>query len=145
MSSKSLFWTGIVDEKSAKKVARQGIWASLLVGVPMAMYALYFKKYYSLIDVSLYFIIAFGIFKMSRVAAFSGFLLYLIEVIVTFRNGHSLRVLWIFAMFFLFLNGIRGTICYHKLIEKKGESIEKSLADYQEELEGRLNNPSEKF
>lgn len=142
MGYKKHFLPEIIDEKTAKKTARQGIWASLWVGISITLLALIFKNYLGLVDAVLFFIIAFGIYKMSKFAAYSGLFLYIVEVAANVYSNHKISNLaTAIIIIIMFVNGVRGTVAYNKLKKEKSEDIEKNLTDYQKMLEEKINNP----
>ncbi|MEM9216666.1 MAG: hypothetical protein AAGD25_20245 [Cyanobacteria bacterium P01_F01_bin.150] len=118
----------------ARKTAKQGYWASLLVagattaiiligiwaGQPITGMDI---NLWAFIDVSIYVAIAIGIYRMSRIAAIAGLSLYVINQIymltVTGPRASGLGIMLLIV--FAFINGIRGTFAYHRL-KKYGES-----------------------
>jgi hypothetical protein len=67
-----------------------------------------------LVDVSMFWIIACGLYKMSRTAAIAGLCLYLIETIHLWLIYGLLDVPVTMIIILLFANSIRGTFAYHK-------------------------------
>jgi hypothetical protein len=122
------FWPEINDTASAKKAAMQGCWSSLIIAVitgAIAIAAHYGYAFilgidiYALIDAALFLIIAVGIWKMSRVAAIAGLILFIIERGLSIAEGGGTSNVIILIFFLLmFINGIRGTFKYHQLQRK---------------------------
>ena len=77
----------------------------------------------ALVDAGLFALIAFGIYKMSRLAAVLGLLLYLwgqlSQILATGKTNFILVIL--FTLYFI--HGIRGTFAYHKLKKQQPEPV----------------------
>ncbi len=144
MGLKRYIFPNIVEEETAKKTARQGMWASLSIGVITGLAAFILKRYGALIDASLFLIIALGIYRMSRVAAYAGLFLYIVEVAFQFYFTKKIGNIGIISMaIVMFINGIRGTVAYHRFKRKSEEDIELNINGYQKELEEKMKNPFE--
>ena|ERR1700687_5451908 len=114
----------ISDVASAKKIASQGVWVSLIIAgltSALAIFKVFGYNYWALGDAFLFTVIAFGIDKMWRSAAVAGLTLYIIEMIFKFidiyRSGQPtnpglgyMSIVIIFA----YVNSIRGTFAYQK-------------------------------
>lgn len=117
----------------AYKAARQGVYASLLIAGITFMMTLAFMlntapeelntigSLTSFIDVGISLLIAWGIHKMSRIAAVAGLCLHLISRVYVYQvTGVGLSGLTILvagAITLCFINAIRGTFAYHRLKE----------------------------
>jgi hypothetical protein len=114
----------INDLQSARSAAHQGVgvcaaiiivsWIFIVIlaatGAPV--------NYQPLIVMSIvYGLIGMMIYRMSRLAAIGGLLLYLLERVVmmaqTGAGGGNIALIIIFA--FAFVNSIRGTFAYHRM------------------------------
>gem|GEM_PF-4323823 len=77
----------------------------------------------ALVDAGLFALIAFGIYKMSRVAAVIGIALYLWgqlnQILATGNSNYILVIL--FTLYFI--HAIRGTFAYHKLKKEQSERV----------------------
>ncbi|MBE9098814.1 hypothetical protein [Vacuolonema iberomarrocanum] len=120
----------------ARNVARQGVWAASLVAVITTVMIFVVQSFgdvgdvpplsaWTFIDVGLFVAIAIGIHKMSRVAAVSGFTLYLLGRIYAWSHTGAGNVFVSVLFFLAFLNAIRATFAYHRL---RRQSIEADLA-----------------
>jgi hypothetical protein len=77
----------------------------------------------ALVDAVLFGAIAFGIFKHSRFAAVAGFVLYLIEKLYAISQQGVLAAGVLGVVFLIgFLNAIRGTFAYQKLLAEQAKS-----------------------
>lgn len=126
-STKNFWWPEITDLESAKKVAYYGVWAALInAGLTTLFVILSFfgvnlfnTNALTLIDVAIFLIIAFGIYKLNRIAAVAGLLFYLFEIVVTILTvGSSIGILGV-VLLFLYINSIRGTFAYQKFKTEK--------------------------
>jgi hypothetical protein len=108
----------IVDVLTAKRAAWQGAIAALLFSCATTYYVFFTKDFemgkWTLIDVVLFLLIAWGIYKMSRVAAISGLALYIIERIGMFINYDVSGVVITTILIIMYVNAIRGTFAFHK-------------------------------
>lgn len=120
------YWPQIHDVESARRAARQGRNVALLVATLTSCLALIGHTYaefaektgfdaWAFLDAALFFVIAFGIGRLSRTAAIAGFLLFLLEKIVMWADDGAANG-WIVAVFILlaFLHSIRGTFAWHR-------------------------------
>jgi len=125
ISDRAYQYITIVDEGSAKKVSRQGFWAALLLAIYHTFMVIWYPSilsivsYWAFTDTVIYSLIAWRIYKMSRVAAVFGLIVYLYSVLFPFffSDAGELSVVDAFlATLFtvLFINGIRGTFAYHR-------------------------------
>lgn len=126
--SKYRRWISIVDEGSAIKVSRQGFWAAFIIAAFMIVLFLlriaeqpYDELGSGLLWRSIVFgATALGIYRMSRIASFLGFSFHFyfnlypsftlwLKSILDFNSAIVIIVFTI-----MFINGIRGTVAYHK-------------------------------
>ena len=112
------FWPPVVDEASARAVARQAMWASLIVAgitaVVSQMQVLGLNNW-ALVDVALFALIAYGIYRMSRVSAILGLLLFIVERVLMFQTSGRTGGLVALALLVAFIHGVRGTFGFHRL------------------------------
>lgn len=122
-------WPSIEDAESARKAARQGMYASLFIsGVTLLLLGLSTQGFnpfkidaYVLIDVTIFLVVAWRIYAMSRTAAVVGLLFYILSQIYTMSEvGFTISVVPIFITL-TFVNSIRGTFAYQKF---NGQEIE---------------------
>lgn len=73
----------------------------------------------ALVDVTMFWIIACGLYRMSRAAAIAGLCLYLIEIIHLWSIYGLLDIPLATIMILLFANSIRGALAYHKLVKSQ--------------------------
>ena len=126
--SKYWRWIRIVDEGSAVKVSRQGFWAASIIAAFMIVLFLFRiaeQPYDELGSGLLVRSIVFGataweIYRMSRIASVLGLSLHFyfnlypsftlwLKSILDFNSAIVIIVLTI-----MFINGIRGTVAYHR-------------------------------
>lgn len=148
--SKNWIWPSVSTLESAKEATRQAFWGAMICGIATFVVVILAKmevegflkfnlNLSALIDSFLFLIIALGLWKNSRIASVSGLALYLLErVDMWFRYGPTNPII---SMLFImaFINGIRGTFSYHKLLnplpDKAGADDTKNYAaDY-----GKMN------
>lgn len=110
--------------ESAQEVARQGVWASLLVAgfttffILLSFAGVSFLNAWSFLDVAAFVAIAYGIHKMSRIAAMVGLALYVAERVVLWSNPmfkpNAVGLIMTIFITFAFINAVRGTFAYHQ-------------------------------
>jgi hypothetical protein len=75
----------------------------------------------------IYGLIAYLTYKMSRVAAVLGLVIYLGDRLVLIaRSGANANFTLAIFFIFAFINSIRGTFAYHRLRHLRAEAIEES-------------------
>lgn len=121
----NFWWPEITDLKTAKHVAYYGIWAALVNAglttffVVLGLFGVRIVEidFLAMIDVVIFLLIAFGIYKLNKIAAVAGLLFYILEVLLSISsNGFSFGFMRIFLVF-LYINAVRGTFIYHKLLK----------------------------
>jgi hypothetical protein len=124
----------IVTLSDAQSTGRQGTWAAFLIAGIMSFMALasilgrlpedFPRDGWMLIDATIFGLVAWGIYRMSRVAAALGLILYILEriamhiMMVMMGQSHQSYISSIFATFillFAFINAVRGTFAYHRM------------------------------
>ena len=114
-------WPHITDADSAKKASKQGYWAcafcagTTLLFVVLSLFGkgLLDVDLSALLDVLVFMIIGWGIYKMNRFAAVAGLIFYLFErVSVWSEYGPSHGLVAIVCL--MFINSVRGTLAYQK-------------------------------
>jgi hypothetical protein len=125
---KNIFLPQIATLSEAQKVGRQGTWAACFVAGLTALVAVaslsgilpadFPIKGWALVDAALFGVIAWGIYRMSRVAAVAGLAVYILERIymqsalgAKAGSGIVVTILIILA----FINAVRGTFAYHRM------------------------------
>jgi hypothetical protein len=110
--------------EGARRAAKRGTWAAAL-GATVTSTAVLRGRHgltaWNWIDVLLVVLIAWGIYRMSRVAAIAGLVLYIIERIPLLFAETTAPILAgraFFGLFMLllFVNGVRGTFAHHRLV-----------------------------
>ena len=117
------WWPRIHDTETARRVARQAFWAAivvvvitlLLVGLAAAGKPVGGVTPIALVDAALFALIALGIRRMSRVAAFAGLLLFGVEKLLMAQSMNVGNLVTAAALLFAFANGARATIAFHRL------------------------------
>ena len=114
-------WPEVADLDSARSASRQGMWAALFVAVVTAAVAA-FKAFglstSAFFDAAVFFGIAWGIYRVSRVAAAAGLLLYVLERVVTFAQSHETGGILAIFLLLAFGNGARGAFAYRRLLKQ---------------------------
>jgi hypothetical protein len=125
MTVRERYWPAILDEETARKVARQAFWVAVAVagltvlfatlaafGIPMIAGV----DAWAFLDAALFSVIAFGIWKMSRLAALAGLVLFVLERYWGFQGDVGFGYLLVTIVFTLaFVNGVRATFKYHQV------------------------------
>jgi hypothetical protein len=114
-------WT-ISDEQSARKVARQGMWAAFFVAIVTGGASFLAGAGVPLftgvgatawVDAVIFAGLGVGIWRMSRVAAVAALLLYIAERIALAPTV-GLSPVMLIAMVSCFVQGVRGTWAFHR-------------------------------
>ena len=116
-----------LDVKGAKLAARGGVLAAIVLALATAFFGFLVPAPQDNItrlfaawppaDVVLYAAIAFGIFRMSRVAAVAGLALYTAERVFAWAAyGRLAPIMLIFQIAFAI--AVRGTFAYHRLAKE---------------------------
>jgi len=121
----SWIWPDVKDLETAKLANRQGVWAASFVSVVTAVFAAlgaagiqlfeFTFDALALIDACIFGVLAFGIYKMSRIASVAGLGLYIIERADMWINYGPKNVIIAGLLVLMFINSIRGTFAYHRL------------------------------
>lgn len=122
-------WPQIEDAESARKVAHQGMYASLFIsGITLFLLGLSTQGFnpfnidaYVLIDITIFLLVAWRIYAMSRIAAVVGLLFYILSQIYMMTEvGFRMSIIPLFITL-TFINSIRGTFAYQKFDEQETE------------------------
>jgi hypothetical protein len=122
---RDLFWPDLSVDTSAESACDSASYACFAIAGITILVALW-TSLSNIIGALLFVAIGFGLRKKWRVAAITGFLLYLLSVIGTVSQGRSPGVLSIFILVILF-NSIRASFAYRRL--HKTEIAEKKVAE----------------
>jgi hypothetical protein len=124
------FLPPVTTKAEAKSAAYQGFWAAVIVAVITVLFAVITLvagsmedvpiDAWSFIDAGIFVAIAIYIRKLSRVAAVFGLVMYWLGRIhmwsVTGFGSDDVTGIWmILLLTCAFINGIRGTVAYHRL------------------------------
>jgi hypothetical protein len=117
------WWPDVSTPEQAKAAAMGGSVVALIVAVvtgAVTLYATFRGPFlgltpWSFLDVFFFALIAFGIRRLSRVAAVAGLVLYLIEQVVQWTTSgfHNPFVMGIFTLYLI--HAVRGTFSYHRM------------------------------
>jgi hypothetical protein len=115
------WWPRIEDEQSARHAARQGMWVAILQAGITATFATLRWLGFSTdayADVGLLLILAWGFHRMSRVAATLAIAYYIFSRFVVFAEhpGARINIILIAICLLAYVNGLRGTLFYHRLM-----------------------------
>ncbi len=115
-----VYWPKITDLKSAKAAALYGLTVSLWVaGVTTFSVITHFLEFSSSVDVVIFLILGWGIYKLSRTAAVLALIIYVWgQADYWLRHGsQNWFMVGILALFYI--HSIRGTFVYHRLYKKE--------------------------
>lgn len=126
-------WPPIRDKQSAKSVARWGFYAALitsgltLLGVILGKLSAgisYTLPSTAIVDACLFVAVAVGIWRLSRVWAVVGLVLYLLEIrwAISHMRFNPARIASTAVLVYAFANGVRGTFYYHRLVAVKSQN-----------------------
>jgi hypothetical protein len=132
------YWPTIWNLKTARSAAMQGFWAAVLVAAITAALSLlsaFGVKLFdfdlsALTDAAAFAVIAFGIYRMSRLAALAGLSLYVLERAYMWATlgPKNPAIAAIFTL--AFVSSVRGTFAYRKQtnsrVTDKGSQAEPS-------------------
>ena len=127
------WWPSTATAEEAKGAAHQGAGAAVFVASVTALFSILaifnirilsdFSPA-SLIDAGLFAIVAWRIYRMSRVWAVIGLMGFIAErVYAIYTRGATAAAGWVVGMIILlaFVNGVRGTFAYRKLSASQGQ------------------------
>ncbi len=120
------WWPSVADQKGAKKAAKEGAGAAVVVAAITTLFsvlALFDIRLlpgysaWSFVDAALFALVAWRIYKMSRVWAVVGLLLYIVEFAYTFYlRGISAGIFVGVLILGGFVSGVRGTFALRRLL-----------------------------
>ncbi|MDX2239533.1 MAG: hypothetical protein NW224_02510 [Leptolyngbyaceae cyanobacterium bins.302] len=130
--NESFFLPTISDLKSAQSAARQGTAVCILIIVFSLVVAGISSSttgtppsQWLIAALLIYGVIAVMIYRMSRVAAIAGLVLYMGDRLVLFaQQGISVSAAIAILFVFAFINAIRGTFAYHRLRQERSEALQ---------------------
>lgn len=116
-------WPSIVDTTTATQASKQGLWAcawcagATIFFVVLAQFGAQMLNFdiSALWDAFLFIIIGWGIYKMNRIAAVAGLLLYLLERAYMWSEYGPKNPAMAIFITLMFINSIRGIFAYHKM------------------------------
>jgi hypothetical protein len=123
------FWPAVDTIGAAQDAAKLGAYTAAIVAGITALFAILslfgveITSIWALVDAGLFALIAFGIYKMSRVAAVAGLLLYLWGQLSQLLDSGRTNWFLVFLFTLMFIGGIRGTFAYHKLKKQQPEPV----------------------
>ena len=118
-------WPDVDDVESARSASRQGMWAALVVAVVTGIVAAFQGlglNWYAFVDVGMFLLIAWGIRRVSRMAAVAGLVLFVIERIAIFGQTKQTGGIVAIALLLAFGNGARGAFAYRRLKKASGQT-----------------------
>ena len=121
---REMLWPKIDDIAMAKRAAQQGLMASFFVAIFVALIPDFRTTFYQIlpsehlnwIGMTVWLGLAAGIYYMSRIAAITAFVLFVLERLLSLQDGERVvgfLLALAFAMFFL--TTVRATVRYHEL------------------------------
>ncbi|HZU25013.1 MAG TPA: hypothetical protein VFA04_05800 [Bryobacteraceae bacterium] len=122
----------IYDEPTARKAARQGMWAAFFVAIATAAVSLLAGSGISIlrgvgptawVDALVFGALGLGIGRMSRLAAIGALALYIVERIAMAPTAGLSPVMMV-AMISAFAQGIRGTFAWHKYHQESPDPMQ---------------------
>jgi hypothetical protein len=126
---KNIIWPDITHLDGAKTAACSGLWAACFAAFATAGLALYSEfvstllifDIWGLLDSVLFAVIAIGIWRMSRIAAIFGLILYLGEQWYQWTTDGMGNIVVALLLTLMFVNGVRGTIAFHRFKKPSDE------------------------
>jgi hypothetical protein len=121
------FFSPIETLSDAQRIGRQGTWAACFAAGMTSLFALasilgvlpegLAVSAWALADAAVFWTIAWGIYRMSRVAAVAGLVVYILERALAIAASDTKKGFGIVAilMILAFFNAVRGTFAYHRL------------------------------
>jgi len=113
-------WPEVEDLETARSASRQGMWAAVIVAVLTAIVAAFGflgADASAFIDAVLFGLIAFGIYRVSRVAAVAGLLLFVLERVMMFAQTRQTGGFVSLFLLLAFVHGVRGAFAYRRLLK----------------------------
>ncbi len=130
------FWGKVDSRDEAIELSRSGAAAAFVcAGVTAAATAAAMFGYslmpgfnaWALIDAALFAGLGWGVWRFSRIAAVLALVLYIAERAMMFSQTPShLAVITVMFIIF-FVNGIRGTVAYHRLRHAPGADVQRDV------------------
>ena len=126
--AKDGFWPTIVNQETAQKASRSGFWAAVFIavvsgGAGALAYAninILNLSSLAMIDGLIFAVIAFGIYKNSRVASVAGLFMYIVQRIDMWSQYGPKNPAMALIFILFFVNSIRGTFAYRKYSKSSG-------------------------
>ncbi len=113
-------WPQLDDLETARSASRQGMWAAAIVAVLTALFAAFGvlgTNASAFFDAVLFAVIGIGIYRISRVAAVAGLLLFILERAVIFAQTRQTGGVVAIFILLAFGNGARGAFAYRRLLK----------------------------
>ena len=128
------WWPDVTTIESATKATKQGMWAAVCVAVVTAIFATVAAnsgniKYgadsispWAFIDSAVFSVVAFGLYKNSRVAAVAGLVVFVFEKLDQITSAGTVGNIFIAVIIALcFVGAVRGTYALHRIrVESNG-------------------------
>jgi hypothetical protein len=125
---KRAHWPSVATREGAKFASRQAFAAAVLcTGLDCIFAALGALKvdlgpelrfdFWALGDASVFGIIAWGLWRHSRIAAWAGLLMYVLDRLYAFSTAARANLVVAIILILAFVNGVRGTMALHRFKE----------------------------
>lgn len=114
-----ILWPTITDLSSAERASFQGCSAAMLVGIVTGISAVLgwtHSGYLAFVDVVIFGLVAWCIRRNSRVAGVLGLSLYVSSQLFEVATGGSTNPVMFFILTFMFINGVRGTFGFRRVV-----------------------------
>lgn len=123
------FWPSVASLESATRASREGFYATtivalltlILVSFSVLGYPLFGFNPWSLLDASIFAVLAWGIYRLSRVASTLSIVFFIVEQVYSWTTlasssfpGFIGRALTTSVLSLMFVNGARGTFAYQR-------------------------------
>ncbi len=121
---REMLWPKIDDIAMAKRAAQQGLMASFFVAIFVALipdfrttfHQVFPSEHLNWIGMAVWLGLAAGIYYMSRIAAITAFVLFVLERLLSLQDGERVvGFLLALAFSMFFLTTVRATVRYHEL------------------------------
>jgi len=127
------WWPDVSTLDAAKQAANATVAAAVMIAVVTLGLVIYSVlqepilgvTVWSTVDIALYAVVAFGMRKMSRVAAVAGFVLYLSSLAYQASEKGLQNPVMALLFISFFITGIRGAFSYHRIVKKSQQPASK--------------------
>jgi hypothetical protein len=123
------WWPGITTIEEARKATMLGVYAVVINIALTIVFLAIMPEYFGVdaivfvvIQLAIYAVIGFFIWRNSRIAAVAGFVLFAIDKILQVGSGQlgAGAIIVIIAIGLMYISAVRGTFARHKMMQAHG-------------------------